>query len=65
MVVTFSLIPHFWHKMLYSEMMAFLSMGSDYFGLVELKHATFKVLTCCAFGAIFEVSFNLLGIILS
>jgi hypothetical protein len=45
-------------------MMAFLSMESDNFGPVKSKHVTFKVLTCCAVGAIFEVSFNLLGIIL-
>ena len=57
------LIPRFWHKTLYLEMMAFLSMGSENCGPVKLKHAAFKVSMCCLFGTIFEVSFNLLGIL--
>ena len=49
----------------FSEMIAFLSIWSDNFGPVELKHVAFKVLTWFASGAILDVSFNLLGIILS
>ena len=45
MVVTLSLIPHSWQDRLYSEMMAFLSMGSDSFHPDKFKHAAFKELT--------------------
>jgi hypothetical protein len=59
------LIPRFWHETLYSEMIAFLSILSDNFWLDEFKHAIFKVLTRFTSGAILDVNFTLLGIILS
>ena len=64
-MVTFYLIPCFWHETLNLEIMVFFLIWSDNLGPVEFKHAAFKVLTWFASGAVLDVSFNLLSIILS
>jgi hypothetical protein len=64
-IVTLNLIPFSWKDASYSKMIAFLSMNLDSFNADKFKSADFKQLPWHESGARFDVSFNLLGIILS
>ncbi len=62
-VETMFLMPCFRHDMSYSAMMAFLSMGSDYFGPDEFKQNSFNECERPVLG--FDVMLFLLGSMLS